>query len=296
MSYTAIDLSKLPAPAIVEPLSYEIILGEMLARLVELDPDLTALVESDPAMKVLQVAAYREFLLRQRVNDGTRAVMLAYAAGTDLDQLGANLNVQRQLVSPGDPEAVPPVEPVYESDDRFRRRIQLAPEGMSVAGPSGAYEFHTLTADPRVKDVSVLQGEPGDVVVVVLSTEGDGTASEELRGIVGAALADETVRPLNDTVIVESAEIVTYTVAAELEIFDGPDAETVRQAAEDAVAAYVAECHAVGAVVALSGLDGALHRPGVRRANRTLPATDLVPGPKQARLCTAITVEIADDE
>ena len=100
MSYTAIDLSKLPAPAIVEPLSYEIILGEMLAHLVELDPDLTALVESDPAMKVLQVAAYREFLLRQRVNDGSRSVMLAYAAGTDLDQLGANLNVARQLVSP----------------------------------------------------------------------------------------------------------------------------------------------------------------------------------------------------
>lgn len=90
-----IDLSTLPAPKVVESLSLDAIVQAMISDLVSRDPTFTALVESDPAYKILEVAAYRELLLRQRVNEAVQAVMLAYAAGSDLDQIGANFGVPR---------------------------------------------------------------------------------------------------------------------------------------------------------------------------------------------------------
>ena len=85
-----IDLSKLPAPQIIEELDYEIILTEMRKKLQELLPEWTGHeLESDPANNVLEVAASREMLLRQRVNEAARAVLLAFANDSDLDHLAA---------------------------------------------------------------------------------------------------------------------------------------------------------------------------------------------------------------
>jgi len=111
-AYTSIDLSKLSPPNVVEQLDYEVILSAMIADLIVRDPVFTALVESDPAYKILEVAAYRELLLRQRVNDAAKAVMLAFAGRADLDQIGANFNVARLIIDPGDPTAIPPRPPV----------------------------------------------------------------------------------------------------------------------------------------------------------------------------------------
>ena len=85
-----IDLSKLPAPQLIEELDYEKILTEMRTKLRELLPEWTGYeLESDPANKVLEVAAYREMLLRQRVNEAARGVLVAFAQGSDLDHLAA---------------------------------------------------------------------------------------------------------------------------------------------------------------------------------------------------------------
>lgn len=176
--FAAINLAKLPAPDVVETISFEAVLAGMIADLQARDPAFTALLESDPAIKILEVAAYREILLRQRVNEAAQAVMLAHAVGSDLDHLAALFGVERLLVSPGDPEARPPVPPVYETDDRLRARTQLALEGFSTAGPEGAYIFHALAASPLAKDIAVTSPLPGEVVVTVLSTEGDGSTAE----------------------------------------------------------------------------------------------------------------------
>lgn len=91
-----IDLSQLPAPRIVETLDYETIRRRMLEKLEQLLPGWTAAdLEADPAVKILEVAAWRELLLRQRVNEAAKAVMLAFAAGSDLDQLAAFPGVKR---------------------------------------------------------------------------------------------------------------------------------------------------------------------------------------------------------
>lgn len=294
-AFTVVNLSQLPAPNVVETLDFETILAAMIADLQERDPTFTAMVESDPAYKVLEVCAYRELLMRQRVNEAAKAVMLAYATGADLDQLGANVNVERRTITPADPDAVPPVPAVLESDDEFRARIQLSPEAYTTAGSEGSYVFHAFGADADVKDVQPVSPTPGVVVVYVLSRTGDGTAPESLLNKVVATLNAETVRPMTDQVQVQSAIIVPYTIEAELTMYPGPDATVVLESAIDAVTAYADTQRRIGYDVTLSGLYRALHQPGVQNVNLISPAASLVIGDGQASYCTNINVTAAGD-
>jgi phage-related baseplate assembly protein len=290
MSETGIDLSQLPAPQVVEALDYEIILAAMLSDLQSRDLEFYAPVESDPAYKILEVAAYRELLIRQRVNDTARAVMLPYAKGADLDNLAALYGVARLLIDAGDPGAVPPITASYEADDALRRRVQLAPEAITTAGSTGSYVFHALSASATVKDVAIASPVPGQVQVTVLSTTADGAADQSLLDAVDAALNVETVRPLTDQVTVQAATITTYTIDATLYVYPGPDADVVRQAAEDAVTKYASDHHALGHDVTLSGVYAALHQPGVQRVELAEPTTSLTVPATAAAYCTAITV------
>lgn len=286
---TPIDLSTVPAPNVVEELTFETIVAAMLADLQARDPAFTALVESDPAYKILEVCAYRELLIRQRVNDGARAVMLAYSTGTDLDNLAANFGVTRLTIDPGDAQAIPPVAPTYETDAALRRRVLLSLESLSVAGPRGAYEFHTRSV-AGVKDCAVDSPTPGTVRVVIIGNTGDGTPSAQLISDVEAALNDDDVRPLTDTVSVVGATIVPFTIEATIYTNDGPDPEVVIANCEAAAAAYASSVAAVGADVTLSGVYAALHQAGVSRVVLTSPAADILTAATAAPSCTAITL------
>jgi phage-related baseplate assembly protein len=123
-----LDLSRLPPADLVRPLDYEAIVA---ARVADLKDRLEAAdipfdvdrLETDPGVILQEADAYRELLALQAINDVGRANMLAYATGADLDNLAAVYGggISRLLVSAGPP-------PVYETDERFRRRILLAPE------------------------------------------------------------------------------------------------------------------------------------------------------------------------
>lgn len=286
---SAIDLSKLPVPHVVEPLDFESILVDQLNDLTRLDPTFTALIESDPAMKLLQVTAYRELLLRQRINEAARAVMLAYAMDSDLDQLGALMNVSRLTISPAIPEKH--IDAVMEPDEDFRKRIQLAPQGFSVAGSEGAYIFHTLGADARVLDASVTSPNPGQVLITLLSRDGIGTASPELIDVVYQRLSSDDVRPLTDEVLVRSAEMVKYQIHARLFTFPGPDSAVVMEEAKKRIHHYATETHAIGRIPTVSGMYAALHIAGVQRVELIAPTDDIAISPLQAPYCDAITVE-----
>ena len=208
---TTIDLTKISPPDVIEALDFEAIYQEILANFKQLYPDWTAALESDPVVKLLELAAYRETLLRARVNDAARACMLPYATGSDLENLAALLGVTR--LTDGD---------TVELDDRLRLRAQMALEGETVAGSHGSYVFHALSASNLVKDVAVDSPVPGQVRVTILSTEGNGTPDTELIDIVDSYLSAETRRPLTDMVTVEAAEIVPFTVDATLHVYTGP--------------------------------------------------------------------------
>lgn len=289
-TFTAIDISKLPAPNVVEEISFEQIFELMLADLKARDPSFTAMTESDPAYKILQVAAFREVLIRQRVNEACRAVMLPYANDGDLDNLGALLNVPRLLVDPGNPDAIPPVPATMESNTDFRRRIQLSPEGFSTAGPEGAYIFHALSATGSVLDASAISPSPGNVTVTVLSRVGDGTADSGLVSAVNQALSSESVRPLTDSVSVQSATIIDYTVNATLYFYSGPGNEEVLANAQAAIESYTADGHRLGIDVTLSGIYAALHQPGVQRVELASPSANISVDKTKAAFCTAIAI------
>lgn len=290
----AIDLAQLPAPTVVEALSFEAIFSAMLTDLKARDPQFNALVESDPAYKILQVAAWREMLIRQRVNDAARASMLAYATGADLDQLAANFRVTRQIVTPANPNTIPPAPAVYETDARLRERVLLKLESISTAGPANGYKFHALSASPSVKDVAIIgpttEAEAGRVRVVVLSTAGNGVPDSALLATVEASLNGLDVRPLTDKVIMEAAAVSNYTVQATLYYKTGPDPAVVRAAVNSALAVYVNERHRIGADVTISGLYAALHQPGVSRVDLAQPVANIVTTATQAPYCTSITL------
>ncbi|MFB5044706.1 baseplate J/gp47 family protein, partial [Enterobacter hormaechei subsp. xiangfangensis] len=246
-SYDVINLSALAVPdAIVVPDAADIF-TRWLARLRELDPEFDALVESDPAYKQGEINAYQLTLAFQRVNDAVRAVFLASARGADLDQLGAAFNVSRLVINTGDPDAVPPVDPVYEDDDAFRERIQLSWAQLNTAGARNAYRFHAKSADNDVLDADAYGPEthnrPGEVDVYVLSRTGNGQAGLILIETVMNTLSADEVRPLTDFVSVKSASIASYTVKAELEIPDGPDAQTVLENAICTLTSYTQLSH-----------------------------------------------------
>ncbi len=132
-----IDLNQLPAPDVVEELDFETILAERKATLISLYPEdqqeavaRTLTLESEPLVKLLEENAYRELIWRQRVNEAARAVMLACAAGNDLDVIGANYNTTRLTITPADDSTIPPTPAVMESDTDYRLRIQQSFEGL----------------------------------------------------------------------------------------------------------------------------------------------------------------------
>ncbi|MFI8729423.1 baseplate J/gp47 family protein [Stutzerimonas kunmingensis] len=288
--FTAINLAQVAPPDVIEPLDFEQILSEMLAALAERAPELDAQIESEPFVKLLEVCAFRELQLRARINDAARAVMLPYSTGTDLDNLGALFGVERLLISPAVPSAIPPIAAVYESDSDFRYRIQLSLEGLSTAGPEGAYIFHALSADGQVLDASAISPTPGQVLITVLSRIGTGVPSAELLATVLAKLSDESVRPLTDYVQVQAATIAQYQVTATLYFYAGPDREVVMANARAALEAYTAGQHRLGLDVTLSGIYAALHQPGVQRVDLASPTANLDINRQSASFCTAITL------
>lgn len=299
MKFDSINLEKLPAPDVVETLAFEVILSEIVADLKTRNPELSALfdsgIESDPVNKLLEAFAFRELGIRQRVNDAARSVMLPYATGTDLDNLAAFYGLLRQVIQEEDLEANPPVPQILEDDTRFRLRVAVSLEAATTAGPAGSYISHSLNADPRVKDVSVESPNPGEVVVTILSTEGMGTASQELLDIVEAALTAEFVRPLTDLVIVQSAQIITYDVQAIIHVFDGPDSQVVKDFAIANTQSYVAEQHKIDRNIALSGLYAAMHVAGVRRVELITPTEQLVTASNEAAWNTNIDITVTND-
>lgn len=277
---SVLDLEALPAPDAVAALDFETILAACKADLADALPSIapTLDLESEPVVKLLEVWAYRETLLRAAINDGMRAVLLATATGSMLDHLGALLGVARLIIVPANLDASPPVAEVRETDVAFRRRIQLSLEGFSVAGPREAYRFHALSASGQVRDVGVRRIGPGQVGVRVISTDADGAASPELLATVADTLSAEDVRPLCDDVVVAAADLVVYDVEAVLHLPASPGADAAMSAAEDAVRAYCTGAFAVGAVVRRSAIIAALHQAGISWVDLVSPAADIDPG------------------
>lgn len=275
--FTAIDLSALAPPDIIETLDYEVIVKDMRDDLVARFPAIVGVIdlESEPARKLIEAFACRELLLRARINDSARAVLLASSYGNNLDHLGALFATARQ---PG------------ETDDRFRRRIQLAPEAFSVAGPEGAYQYHALTVAPWARDVSAIMTAPGTVRVTVMKQGANPTpTADELQDVL-IALRDDDIRPLTDVVHVLPPAVVPVTIEARLTLYPGPDGTLVRTRALTALTDWVEKNRMLGMNLRRSAIFARLHQEGVHSVELLSPVEDVVLDETQVYAVTAIAV------
>lgn len=278
----SVDFSQLPAPNVVQPLDFEAEFARIKTLVLQDLPELEDVLqlESEPVTKLLQRWAYENVAMQARINDSAHACMLAYAVEGDLDNAAANNGVERL---PG------------ESDAQLRRRAQMAFEGLTTAGSKGSYIFHALSADARVLDAMPITPTGGTVRVVVLSAEGDGSASHELLELVSAALTPDDVRPMSETVEVVSAEVLSFTVDAQIYAYPGPTQANVLERALASLNAYLASCRKLGYDVSLTGRAAALHVQGVQRVVFAPDAADDVQVlPHQVAYCTAINVTLAE--
>ena len=293
---TIIDLSQLAPPSIIEMPQFKDLKAQRLAELQALDPDYNALVESDPAMKLVENSVYREMVNIARFNSGVLAVLVAYAKGADLDQLGANFDVSRLVVTPADDTTIPPTPAVMESDERDRHRIRLHWYVVNTAGSIYAYEYFAMTADAAILDARAYGPQessdisPGCVEVYLLSDTDPGTASDTQLSNVAATLTGDYVRPLTDYVSVYSADIVNFDVEATLVMGSGPDADTVVADAQAAVQRYADSVHKIGSLMSTAGIIRALKQPGVEDVILTSPTANLTMAKGQASYLASVTL------
>ncbi|EYC51450.1 baseplate assembly protein [Hylemonella gracilis str. Niagara R] len=292
---TTLDVSKLPPPTVVETLDFETHYTRIRSRLVALYPAAAGALESDaePLTKLLQVMAYEIMNERMARNDSALAVMLAYAEGADLDQIGDRFNLPRLVITPADLEAIPPTLAVMEKDEPYRLRIRERNRVLSQIGTAAAYESFAKGADGDVLDARASSPTPGTIMVTVLARSNSGMAGPELLATVLAAVSHDDARAMTDEVMTQSAELVDYTIRATVYHDGGPGAAGLLAQLQAHAQAVADEVHRIGARVSLSKIYDALQQSGVVEVDLAEPAASMTTTLEQAPRCIAINITLA---
>lgn len=271
-SYTLADLATLGTPSIVEQLDYEVILSRRKAKFVALMAakgvtiDVTML-ESEPAVALLEESSYEEVLLRARGNDIALARYLFWAQDSAVDHMAAFYDLQRL---PG------------ELDDRLKVRIILALQARSTGGTEARYKLGAMSASLRVADVSVYVVAPSPVVnVAIFAADNAGIADQSLIDVVSVALNDPAFKMINDTLTIRSAVVLVQPVVAALTLLP----LTALSVIDDITAALPGNWAAVsglGRDLTLNWLMSQLMQPGVYGATIATPLAPVIMPPYQA--------------
>lgn len=270
----AFELVGLPAPDILETLDYDTVFGQILAQFRSRYPDYTSIVEGDPGYSILEAIAWQETMTRKRINDAARALLVTHAVGADLDNIGALFAVTRQIVTPADPEADPPIEEVLETDARLRDRIINTLEAI-VPGSYAWYRNYALEADSRVHEALVLRTNPGEVTVYVQGIRPDTVPTNEILTAVRTYLNEDARRFICDTVIVAAVGTVNYTVTATVQVRGGFVPADVLAKVQERFAAFAVDREVVGKPIPLSAIYDALVVNEVEAIHLTSPTADV---------------------
>lgn len=357
------DISQLPKPALIQ----EYTIAEKIEWLKnELKFELPAWTgsDADPAMKIFKAVAALDCLRDQRVNDAARRLLIAFAKGSDLDNIrpeiprltGTNatciceieadaagvvpegfeitdtagnitgittesltfsaagkLEIEVEITNPAgilgngisgklteQTEPNPIIISVtqktaasggadVESDDRYIQRLLLAPS--ANMGGWKAYAFYTLTADVNIKECKIKSPAPGNIDVILLSSEGDGTAGSAMIDRVEDALDPEDIRPQSDIVEVMSSEIISYALGITVYLRPGVEQRVVSEVLAKATAA-VSSLHKCGYDINESVLAGLCYVSGVSKLVLSKDGaawSDIVCTDYEAAYCTGVS-------
>ncbi|EKT4458348.1 baseplate J/gp47 family protein [Pseudomonas putida] len=320
--------NQLADPEIVLVEDFETLLAEFKAFLVEYvrtrSPSDSARLadslenESELLTMVLEAFTLRLQAQERKWNSKIKQMLAWWATGKNLDARLADMGLERQVISPGDPSAFPPVDPVYEDDESARIRYYLAPHApaggsrlhyqrevrtlgeranVSLATPSPGVVVVTYKFSPdgnavKVKDGNGRRTAPGEVAVTVLARAGNGAPDAALLAAVRKHFARDDVVPETDSVTVQGATIKEYKIRAIAYINAGPDTSIVKLTAVKSLQAYADDCHILGGRVETSWIDAKLHGAGAVRIEVLEPLAPVVTTDSQAPYCTGIDVQV----
>jgi phage-related baseplate assembly protein len=319
MSNTDINLEDLPEPNVVEEVDYEQLLLDRKNRLIQLNPKYEAVMEleSDPLTTDLEVGAFREYILRHRINKAAQASLLAKAMGTDLDHLGYFYGVTR---GPS------------ETDADYRIRIRVRILGSSTAGSAANYRSQAEKVEPvGIRDIAIDSPEGGKVRVSILVQSGycftrksmikdlgefqckdfckhkeeigdreDNACpeftylSDELIKKVRAHVTSDDVRMLTDTVSVVPSEKVIIDVNAEIYLQPGIPDVIFNEIVLGFKDAWKKEGK-LGWDLTPSWIIGQLQRDGVHHVNLIEPTETTLITPNQSAFPGNITITLKSE-
>ncbi|MBI3727367.1 MAG: baseplate J/gp47 family protein [Burkholderiales bacterium] len=272
-----IDLKSLPPPAVIEVLDFEALVTAHKQDLLQRQPSAANVLAlpSEPLVKQVEAFAYREMLLRGRINDAARANLLAFATGTDLDHKGAFYDLARL-----------PSEP----DDRYRSRIQLRIAALAGNGTAEQYRLLALSASANVRDANVTSQTPGVINVVLWLI--DASQAQATSATVLAAMNAPNARPLGVPVSVAVARPVVLNVSATLWREASAPADIVTKITSS-FSASLATYASLGRSVPLSWVTAQLQQPGIVRVEFPIagqPASNTALAADEYAVAGAITL------
>lgn len=159
-----------------------------------------------------------------------------------------------------------------EDEESYRNRIYLAPEKLSNAGPTGAYEYYAKSASPLISDIFVDSPQPGYVNISVLLKNGE-LPSEEIIQLIYEKVNARDVRPLTDFITVSAPEIVTYDLDVVYYIeTNAVDKTLIHQNVEKAIDEYAKwQSSKIGRDINPSKLISDCYKAGAKRVEVRTP-------------------------
>lgn len=263
----------LPKPEMIETLDAEKIVDDTISDFkersqafgVDYDVDRT---NYDPALIQHQINAGREVALRARINDATASNLLPFARGSDLDHLAAFYDVKRLD---------------GELDEALRARTALAIKARSPGGSAYWYAAAARRADVRIRDIAVYREEFWPIIhVSVFSSQNGGIPDQAMLDAVEAEVQSDTVRLLNDTVIVEAAVTQVVSIKAKYWLLPSASSVVTELRLEEQLRAAWNKETGIGFDLERSWIEAKLHATGVKKIELVEPAASVIAAPGTA--------------
>lgn len=161
-----------------------------------------------------------------------------------------------------------------ETDLSLAEKIFSGPEGFSVAGPSGAYDYFTRQFSQSIADTHISSPSPGTVDIRVLLSGGE-LPNQAFLDDLSDYLNDRSRRPLTDNLTVSAPDAVSFdiNVTYYLDAADKNDTVSIQTAVNQAVSAYVLwQEGKIGRDIVPDRLLAGIIQAGAKRATIMSPA------------------------
>lgn len=198
---------------------YEKILNDIKLSLLEkiqVDyPDFSNLSESDPMSKTIEIAAYRELLVRQKITDTIKKSLLSQSTGNELNQL-AQLVLDENKKVQNSAEIKTAISTLWNDTLYY------------TTGTKSAYQHFVMQfGNGAIRDVNVVNENHAVTIYILFHDENIPSDIDKFKNELQKKIEDENIRRITDKIEIQVAKKITYTIKAELMIYANYSSETI---------------------------------------------------------------------